>query len=324
MTLKNVQSVSPFTSPKIGDTDPQRTLGLGPGRVHRGGRTASKIPDNKAFWESVNAVEFSGRGVTRQAVYRAVAWFVALTEKRLCYAAVETIAEQARLGTTATRAHLRALERDGFIETEGDRSKGRSTTCYRLSNPTLNVANPTLSDFNPTLSVAKEVIEEGTEEEVQAAALLLVPVQEGVDEKPKAESGSIELLTQPAEDRSIDPSSKPTRHTCGCGHTWPESFGVTCFKCQRKVGSSNPAGHAAPVPGKYDCLEEDWPGNKLPHPPKTPNETKAPDPPSGNNLPRSGRLQAEYADRLQVARADKASRQYQRVDGSWAELPAAR
>ena len=172
MALNQSISENPaFTTPKIDGTERQGTLPVGPtGRVHRGGKSA--LPDNKAFWESVNAVEFSGRGVTRQEVYRAVAWFVALTEKRLCFAAVETIAEQARLGTTATRAHLRALERDGYIETKGDRSKGRSTTCYRLTkmakeqrtNPTLNVANPTLSDFNPTLSVAKEVIEEGTEE----------------------------------------------------------------------------------------------------------------------------------------------------------------
>ena len=267
----------------------------------------------------MNAVEFSGRGVTRQAVYRAVAWFVALTDHRLCFAAVETIAEQARLGTTATRAHLRALERDGFIETEGDRSKGRSTTCYRLSNPTLNVANPTLSDFNPTLSVAKEVIEEGTEEEVQAAALLPVPDQEGVDEKPQAETKSENISHLPAEDRSIDPSSKPTRHTCGCGHTWPESFGVTCFKCQRKVGSSHPAGYAAPVPGKYDGLY-DPPATNVAPDVKNPNETGGQKTSTATNVaPRMDPPPMKPKLRREIEAVER-GRGWYRVAGKWMKL----
>ena len=46
-------------STKIQSPDPQRTLGLGPtGVIHK-----PKFPDNKAFWESVNAVEFSSRGL---------------------------------------------------------------------------------------------------------------------------------------------------------------------------------------------------------------------------------------------------------------------
>ena len=122
--MENVaRSIPPFSTspatPEIGDTDPQRALGLGPGRLHRGGRTKSALPDNAEFWKSVNAVEFASRGVTRQTVYRTVAYFVSLSEKRICFAAVETQAKQARLGTTAYRVHLRALERDGYIETEG-------------------------------------------------------------------------------------------------------------------------------------------------------------------------------------------------------------
>ena len=178
MTRQNVQSIAPsdtpFTPPSIGDTDPQRTLGLGPGRVHRGGKSA--VPDNTQFWKTVNAVEFSSRGVTRQQVFRTVAWFASLTDKRVCFASVESLAKKARLGTTATRAQLRALERDGYIETDGQRSGGRSATRYRLStlrvsvpNPTLSVAQPNAERcVNPTLSVAYKEIEEGTEvQEVQ-------------------------------------------------------------------------------------------------------------------------------------------------------------
>ena len=179
MTRQNAQSIAPsfppVTSSQIVDTDPQLSLPVGPtGRVHRGGKSA--LPDNTQFWKTVNAVEFSSRGVTRQQVFRTVAWFASLTDKRVCFASVESLAKKARLGTTATRAQLRALERDGYIETDGQRSGGRSATRYRLStlrvsvpNPTLSVAQPNAERcVNPTLSVAYKEIEEGTEvQEVQ-------------------------------------------------------------------------------------------------------------------------------------------------------------
>ena len=154
------RSITPFSSspatPEKAGTDRQQTLPVGPtGQVHRG--RASTLPDNRAFWESVNAVEFSSRGLTRQQVYRAVAYFVSLTDARVCFASVSTLAQRARLGTTATRSQLRALERDGYIETDGSRSGGRSATRYRLSTQRVSVPNP-------TLNVAKEVIEEGTKE----------------------------------------------------------------------------------------------------------------------------------------------------------------
>ena len=170
--MPEVQSISPASPPvsshEIGHTDPQWTLPVGPtGKVHR-----SKIPDNRTFWETVNAVEFASRGVTREKVFRTVAYFVSLADARVCFASVETQAKRARLGTTAYRAHLRALERDGYIETDGGRSGGRSATHYRLSTQRVSVSNPTLSVaqpnaqrwVNPTLSVAEEVREEGTEE----------------------------------------------------------------------------------------------------------------------------------------------------------------
>ena len=146
---------------------------------------ASTLPDNRAFWESVNAVEFSSRGLTRQQVYRAVAYFVSLTDARVCFASVSTLAQRARLGTTATRSQLRALERDGYIETDGSRSGGRSATRYRLStqrvsvpNPTLSVAQPNAERWvNPTLNVAEEVIEEGTKEVQDVRTVGLAPTE---------------------------------------------------------------------------------------------------------------------------------------------------
>ena len=157
---------------EIGDSSRQQTLGLGPtGRVHK-----STLPDNRAFWESVNATEFTSRGSSRREVFRAVAYYASLTDARVCFASVATLAKRASLGTTATRSQLRALELGGYIETQGERSGGRSGTRYRLPahrpNPTLTVAQPNAYRWvNPTLTVAEEVIEEGTEEEVQKRTL---------------------------------------------------------------------------------------------------------------------------------------------------------
>ena len=182
------RSITPFSSspatPEKAGTDRQQTLPVGPtGQVHRG--RASTLPDNRAFWESVNAVEFSSRGLTRQQIYRAVAYFVSLTDARVCFASVATLAKRASLGTTATRSQLRALERDGYIETDGSRSGGRSATRYRLStqrvsvpNPTLSVAQPNAERWvNPTLNVAEEVIEEGTKEVQDVRTVGLAPTE---------------------------------------------------------------------------------------------------------------------------------------------------
>ena len=200
----SISRSTPSATPEIGDSARQPALGLGPtGRVHR-----TTLPDNRALWESVNAVEFSSRGSSRREVYRAVAYFASLTDERVCFASVSNLAKRASLGTTATRSQLRALERDGFIETEGGRSGGRSGTRYRLStqrvsvpNPTLTVAQPNADRWvNPTLTVAEEVIKEGTEE-VQAAA-----------------------------------AAVPDRYTCsGCGRSWPKSKGPVCYQCGKSV-----------------------------------------------------------------------------------------
>lgn len=71
--------------------------------------------NNREFWRSVNAVQFTSKGAGRTAVYRAVAYFASFNKARECYAAIETIAKRADMGATAARAQVQALERDGFI-----------------------------------------------------------------------------------------------------------------------------------------------------------------------------------------------------------------
>ena len=132
----------------------------------------------------------------------------------------------------------------------------------------------------------------------KAAAPLLVPDQEGVDEKPQAET------KQPVTERlPVD------RHTCPtCGNHWPASYGPKCYQCD---GKPSTAGLAAPEPGKYDCLEDETPAANAAHTERMKPRLQILQ--VATTVPRSGRLQAEYADRYcEVARADKASRQYQR------------
>ena len=310
--MQNVaRSIPPFTpstaTPEIGDTNRQGTLPVGPtGRVHK-----STLPDNRAFWESVNAVEFTARGPSRREVYRAVAYFASMTDARVCFASVATLAKRASLGTTATRSQLRALERDGYIEADGGRSGGRSATRYQLStqrvsvpNPTLTVAQPNAYRWvNPTLTVAEEVKEEGTEEEVQAAAS-----DPGTYRQPGeiAKPALLPALSESQEAETTKPekavASEATRHVCQkCGNTWPKKYDPVCFKCQTRIGASHPAGLAAPVEGKYNDLENDSP------------------------RPQRGTIQTEYAARFASAHPKKTGggKRYQRIDGSWAELPAA-
>ena len=282
-TNKILSENPPLASHKISDTDRQRALGLGPGRVHRGGRASPGIPDNAEFWKAVNAVDFSSRGSGRRTVYRAVALLASPKEERVCYASVKTIAKKANMGVTQTRVHLQALVKEGYLVVEGKRSGGRKATSYRMTtlqstapNPPVTVSQPSgYRSVNPSVTGPEEVIEESTEE-VQAAAPLPVPDEE--DEKPKAET------------------AKLPRHVCPiCKHSWPGHFDKTCYKCD---GKSSTAGLAAPTPGKYDDLEDDGPST------------------------RRGGIQAEYIRRYATAHPEKTSRrQYQRADGSWSELP---
>ena len=68
-------------------------------------------PENRAFWKAVNAARFNQRGAGRTAAYRAVAYYVALTERRICYAAVATMAKRARLSLNTMRRQLQGFNR---------------------------------------------------------------------------------------------------------------------------------------------------------------------------------------------------------------------
>ena len=111
-------------------------------------------PENRAFWKAVNAARFNQRGAGRTAAYRAVAYYVALTERRICYAAVATMAKRARLSLNTMRRQLQGLIEVGALEAVGGVSRGRKPTRYRL---TLDVVQPSHeAPLNPPITGEEE------------------------------------------------------------------------------------------------------------------------------------------------------------------------
>ena len=315
----NTQSVSPSfphdATPEIVEQE-QQALGLGPGRVHRGGTVPwhkrlvlTRAPSPAAHHILLVLGSFVSDSATD--AWPSIAW----------------LADKSGRSPRVVQRCIRELRDAGLVAV---RLSSGGTSRYRLipttpASPTHDAsgAPPTTPASSPPRRPRHpEVLSEVTSTST-AAALLPVPVQEGVDEKPQAET------KQPVPERV-----RVDRHTCGCGHTWPESFGVTCFKCQRKVGSSHPAGYAAPVPGKYDGLYDPPAENSAPTV-KTPNETGGQKTRTAENSApaphgaRAGGLLAEYAERLRSARSDPPALDpdpnayahgYSRVGGVWMKV----
>ena len=304
MTNNVPQSIAPL------DTDTherQRTLPVGPtGVVHRGG-----VP-----WHKRLALT-KAPSPTAHHVLLVLGSFVSDGQSD-AWPSVSTLTSMTGLSRRAVQTALRALEGANLVIT--DTVPGRSSR-YRLAPTYASPAPPPAHLLRPPCAPAAP---EGTREVIkrrEAAPLPLVPVQEGVDEKPKAETSRPigPLTSKPAEDRQIcppstqpaesnrpiGPLSQPARHTCSCGHNWPVSFGPTCFKCQRKVGF---AGGAAPMPGKYACLEDDpEPSGAAPVPGKYNSLfDPEPDPPR----PLTPELRAELE-------ADAISNGYRLRNGQW-------
>ena len=290
--MENAAIVSPeplpVTSPRIGDTGRQLTLHVGPtGVIHRGG-----VP-----WHKRLALT-KAPSPTAHHVLLTLGSFVSDGQSE-AWPSVSTLVSMTGLARRTIQRALRVLEAEHLVQTET--VVGRSSR-YRLASTCVTGSPlPASQDRPPCVTGSPEGTSEGTKE-VQAAAPLPVPVQEANgDEKPKAETkrGNRSVT---ALDGSTEDPSKPARNTCPCGHSWPRSYGKVCFapSCNQPKGSTS-AGLAAPEPGKYDCLFDEG------------------EPPP----PTKGRIQAEYVERLKIARRDKqASRfRYERSDGEWLSLP---
>ena len=259
----SVQSISPcdtpFTSPHLAAHERQPSLSVGPtGVVHRG---AGPAP-----WHKRLALT-KAPSATAHHVLLVLGSFVSDGESD-AWPSLTTLVSMTGLSHRGVRKALRALEGANLVTTE--HVSGRSSR-YRLSSTPAPRAGVPRHLVPPTPAPrAPEVrTREGTSTRKAAAAISSTDT-----EKPKAET------------------VRPDRHTCPkCGNDWPVSFGVTCFKCQRKVGSRHPAGQAAPEPGKYDGLWDD-PAPRPDPPPLTP-------------------------DAVQQLEADAVENGYRRIGGMW-------
>ena len=244
---RSISEISPSATPEIGDSEAQGTLPVGPtGRVHRGGGT---VP-----WAKRLALT-TAPSPTSHHVLLTLGSFVSDAQSD-AWPSVATLASMTGLSRRAVQTALRALEGAHLVTTEtvSGRASRYRLACAPAAPPPAHLLRP------PCAPAAPEVLSEGTSTRKAAAATTVRTQVQPTEVRPPA----LPLL------HVQKTGQKEPRHTCGCGHTWPESFGVTCFKCQTRVGSSHPAGGAAPVPGKYDCLYDDTPRPDPPPPPAPP------------------------------------------------------
>ena len=219
----------------------------------------SDRPDNTKFWGAVRKAKTAvmdrpGRVDTlklRRDILERVMTYCSLTLDRVCYAAVATIAEKEQAGTTSTRGHLRALERDGFLEAVGSRKGGRKTpTTYRpgpwflhAEAPDEPDVNPTDSErkpngfrvVNPTDSVAKYSETKSTY--IKAVAAASTCETQEVQPPPVQPPALLPPHTGGLDEKN-NPQTDTDRHTCAkCGKSWPARFGTICYQCPQPTVS---------------------------------------------------------------------------------------
>ena len=136
---------------------------------------------------------------------------------------VATLTSMTGLTRRTVQRALRALEEERLVQTET--VSGRSSR-YRLASTCVTVTPLPASHRRPPCVT---VTPEGKKEVIKRRKAAALPTVQKIGQKGP-------------------------RHTCSCGNNWPLTFGPLCFRCNRKVGVSHPAGFAAPVPGKYDGL----------------------------------------------------------------------
>ena len=218
--MQNAQSIAPsfppVTSPQIYAHERQPSLPVGPtGLVHKGG-----VP-----WHKRLALTKAPSPAAHH-VLLILGSFVSSSAEE-AWPSKATLASMSGRSPRVVQRCLSELKAAGLISV---RLSNGGSSHYRLTTATLDARVPPPLDarVSPPQTPASP---KGTREVTstrEAAALLPVPVQEGVDEKPQAEtSSSIEPLTQPAEsnaqicvlpqpaetNRSIDPLPQPAEVT---------------------------------------------------------------------------------------------------------------
>ena len=117
------------------DLDPQAPLPTGPTHVaSRSTRTPEQVESNRVFMAAAGRVEFGRYEATQRAVWIAFAYFASLGVERICYAAVEHVAERAKVSGRTVRRHIPALIERGRIYAE-NRVGGRTPAVWKVILP---------------------------------------------------------------------------------------------------------------------------------------------------------------------------------------------
>ena len=247
----NAQSIyensAEFTRRKIDDTDAQRTLGLGPGRVHRGG---GGVP-----WHKRLALTAAPSPAAHH-VLLILGSFVSSSAEE-AWPSKATLASMSGRSPRVVQRCLSELKAAGLISV---RLSSGNTSHYRLTTalPETPASPPLDARVSPPQTPASpKVPKEGTRE-VQAAATTDRTYRQLDSVRPPAPLLPILLKSQGTAGNPAP--TPPDRHTCPCGHSWPARYDTTCYACsatKTKRGAVYNAGMAAPVKGKYDFMDQD-------------------------------------------------------------------
>ena len=157
---------------------------------------------------------------------------------------------ETQVSERGVRYALRKLEAAGAILTE--RSRGRSSSLYRLMIPLNNPADSAPSNrgvsppFNPARIAPFNPARIAPLNGARIAPLTELSSEQSKKEllkqqQERAREASGEASTTPAA-AAANPLSTPAsknqtqRHTCPeCANTWPKQYGAICFKCQCDV-----------------------------------------------------------------------------------------
>ena len=245
-TTSSISEIAPFTTPSIGDTDPQQTLHLGPtGKVHPGG---GGVPWHKRL------VLTRAPSPTAHHILLVIGSCVSDSATD-AWPSIAWLADKSGRSCRVVQRALRELEGVGLIS--GEPVKG-GTTRYRLTadTPVVHVTPTPVVHVTPTPVV-------------HVTPPLSYTSPEGIKEVIKRRKAA--ALPSLSESQEAE-TTKSDRHTCPkCGNDWPVKFGTKCFTCQNSVQKSgrlqsqyaaryrsahNPGSGAMPVAGKYDFLDE--------------------------------------------------------------------
>ena len=109
--------------------DDQLSLPSGPGALLRGGRS-SRTDEDRDFLAS--AFKVRAGGVSATAIYRCLAYYASLTDRRIAYPSQATIASYCDMSVRQVRRILPKLEADGWIVCIA-RKRGACSSTYELS-----------------------------------------------------------------------------------------------------------------------------------------------------------------------------------------------